>query len=638
MCHPFPRLALLAVFSFPCFAIGQDLNFTPNGSHTLGMSWADSTGMEFESFLIGSRDPRASEIQTLGPASRLDLKAPGKATREYGLGYVLLLKKDLDAATLHLKKSIEIYPNYVSAHNALGTAYLMRAENEEAKSEFAQAVMLDDHLPNSHLNLGLTHLALKEYPQAEESLRAAASIAPLDLKLQVALTYAEYKNKDYSAVLATSRHVHEKPHQGAAAVHLYAAAAWQAQGHLSEAHSEMDTLLKEDPHSQSAAIYGQFLAQIEAEQARRAENALHPATVFALQTPREPNPEELARRRQYARQQDEEARQVAEAETAPEPGCMECDSAPSTEISNARSAEARSEPTASRESAATFRISADEVSVFFTATDHGKPVTDLAISDLRILDDRQSPSAILGFRNESQLPLRLGLVIDISGSVEKRFSFEQKAASRFLREVADGDDDLAFVVGVSNSVLVVQDFTADRALTSRAVYQLAPMGGTALWDAVALAADKLADRPETQPVARILVVISDGEDNSSSMTLKQAIASAQRGEVAVYTVDSRNTLLQDTETVGHHALKVLSELTGGAAFKPDSIGDLGRILVELQKVIRGRYMVSYRPASFQRDGRYRTIDLAAKKHDRKLKVVARKGYYASAATSNLANR
>ena len=199
MCHPFPRLALLAVFSFPCFAIGQDLNFTPNGSHTLGMSWADSTGMEFESFLIGSRDPRASEIQTLGPASRLDLKAPGKATREYGLGYVLLLKKDLDAATLHLKKSIEIYPNYVSAHNALGTAYLMRAENEEAKSEFAQAVMLDDHLPNSHLNLGLTHLALKEYPQAEESLRAAASIAPLDLKLQVALTYAEYKNKDYSA-------------------------------------------------------------------------------------------------------------------------------------------------------------------------------------------------------------------------------------------------------------------------------------------------------------------------------------------------------------------------------------------------------------------------------------------------------
>ena len=74
---------------------------------------------------------------------------------------------------------------------------------------------------------------------------------------------------------------------------------------------------------------------------------------------------------------------------------------------------------------------------------------------------------------------------------------------------------------------------------------LAPGGGTALWDAVAFAADKLASRPEVQPVARIVVVISDGQDNSSSVTRKQAIASAQRGEVAVYTVGSRDARRED---------------------------------------------------------------------------------------------
>ena len=135
--------------------------------------------------------------------------------------------------------------------------------------------------------------------------------------------------------------------------------------------------------------------------------------------------------------------------------------------------------------------------------------------------------------------MRLGLVVDTSDSVNDRFSFEQAAATKFLQEVVADKDDLAFVVGVNNSVLLVQDFSADRTLSSHALNQLAPGGGTALWDAVAFAADKLATHPEVQPVARILVVISDGEDNSSSITLKQAIASAQNGEVAVYTVSTR---------------------------------------------------------------------------------------------------
>ena len=90
--------------------------------------------------------------------------------------------------------------------------------------------------------------------------------------------------------------------------------------------------------------------------------------------------------------------------------------------------------------------------------------------------------------------------------------------------------------------------------------------------------------------------------------------------------------------LGDHALRALSELTGGAVFMPDSARGLDASLADLQQVIRGRYLVSYKPASFQRDGRYRTIDIEAQKDGRKLKVFARKGYYASAVPSGSIDR
>jgi VWFA-related protein len=156
---------------------------------------------------------------------------------------------------------------------------------------------------------------------------------------------------------------------------------------------------------------------------------------------------------------------------------------------------------------------------------------------------------------------------------------------------------------------------------------------------VEFGAEKLARRAEGQPVARVLIVISDGEDNASSTTLKQAISSAQRGEVAIYTVSTRDESEEDPSAViGGQALKTLSELSGGSAFIPGSIRGLKGSLAELQQVIRGRYLVSYKPASFQRDGRYRAIDIKAEKDGRKLKVYARKGYYASAAEPTAADR
>src|SRR5262249_31299937 len=149
-------------------------------------------------------------------------------------------------------------------------------------------------------------------------------------------------------------------------------------------------------------------------------------------------------------------------------------------------------------------------------------------------------------------------------------------------------------------VFLVRDFTPDRTLLSQSVNQLAPGGGTALWDAVAFASTKLAQRAETQPVARILVVISDGKDNSSSTDLKEAIAGALRDEAVIYTVSTRELLDETSNSlVGDRALKTLAELTGGAAFVPGSLRHLSASLADVQQVIRGRYLLTYKPAEFQ---------------------------------------
>ncbi len=646
------RRAPLCIFLFSCAAAAQLLSLPGTSDGFGNLQTFDEpqlTQLNFNIFLVNSRDPHLTNVQTPDDSvSRLDLKAPGKARHEYEQGYRLLMQNDAQGAAGHLTRSIAIYPQFVAAHNALGTAYLNQGQIQLALGEFAKAVALDDHMPNSYLNLGCAELALKQFPAAEETLRKASSLAPLDVQLQLALAYAEFVNHDYSAVLATAHQVHERKHEGAAVVHFFAAAAWEAQGNLVEAQHEMETLLQEDPKSASAPKFRQILEQIKAEQVRQAQAKLNPQKrlVLASAISTEPTPEELARRAQFLAQQKQfqaqekkEENQIAEAEAAPDPVSGDRGAAGALPSPAASGSNPSLDPSAGRIPAPTFQVSVDEVAMFFAAMDHGKPVTNLAASDVRIRDDSQPPVTILGFRNESELPLRLGLVVDTSASVNDRLPFELAAATRFLEDVVVDKDDLALVVGVNNSVRLVQDFTADQTLSSHALNQLAPGGGTALWDAVAFAADRLATHPEARPVARILVVISDGEDNSSSMTLKQAIATAQSGEVAVYTVNTSDGLSQEPSVLlGIHALRTLSDLTGGAAFVPGSARHLESSLADLQQVIRGRYLVSYKPASFLRDGRYRSIDIEAEKDGRKLLVIARKGYYAPALPPGPADR
>ncbi len=628
--------ALAQVMSIPSSGFGE-VNSSP-----VGLSMISSMQMTNNLYGMTANMQNQGLGAPSNSLSRLDLKAPWKARREYDKGYQLLIHKDYRGAIPYLSKATQLYPSFVAAHNALGSAYLNLGQNDQARDEFSQAVALDDHLPNLHLNLGVAELALRNYPAAEESLKKASSIAPLDLALVQALAYAEFVNKDYSAVIATASEVHGRQHQGAAIVHYFAAGAWEAQDNLPQAENELNTLLREEPKSAAADQARQILQRLKADEIMQAavKQQPAPAVTFSFEAPTQPSSEEATKQAQKIIQNLKEKSQIAEAEAAePQPNCATCappaapvPAEPAAERSSAPSPAPSPAGAGSKRPGGVLRASVDEVAVFFAATDHGKSVTDLKGSDIGVLDNQAAPAVILGFRNEAELPLRLGLVIDTSDSVAGRFSFEQGAAVDFLREAVTGKDDRAFVVGVNNSVLMVQDFTGDQSRMARAVNELMPSGGTALWDAVAFAADKLARYPDPTPVARILVVISDGENNSGTTSLKQAIEHAQHGEVAVYTVSTRDFENDDPSALlGDHALHAMAELTGGAAFVPGSIRRLKGSLSGLQQVIRSRYLVSYKPALFKRNGQYRTIDITAQKDGHKLKVYARKGYYASAA-------
>jgi Ca-activated chloride channel family protein len=273
----------------------------------------------------------------------------------------------------------------------------------------------------------------------------------------------------------------------------------------------------------------------------------------------------------------------------------------------------------------TLRARVNEVNVLFIATDkHGKFVRDLNQADFSILDDHKPPQAILNFRRETDLPLHLGLLVDVSGSVDSRFDFEQNAATSFLEHTLRTGFDEAFVVGFNSHSQMAQDYTDDVKLLSVGVHKLHDGGGTALYDAVYKACKEkfLKDRPD-HPVRKAIVIVSDGEDNQSEMSRAQAIEMAQRSEVIIYAISTDDSGLVMR---GDKVLEQLAEATGGRAFFPFKMKDITRSFAAIEDELRSQYVVSYKPANFDADGRYRSIEISSLKKD--LQVRARKGYFA----------
>lgn len=273
----------------------------------------------------------------------------------------------------------------------------------------------------------------------------------------------------------------------------------------------------------------------------------------------------------------------------------------------------------------TIKKRVNEVNVLFIAMDkHGKFVRDLSQNDFAILDDHKPPQTIVNFAQQTDLPLQLGLLIDTSGSVHGRFQFEQDAAIGFLQHTIRANFDNAFVTGFNSHSHVVQDFTDNVSLLATGVQRLEDGGGTALYDAVYSACkDKLLRDGSDRPVRRALVIVSDGEDNQSEHTAGQAIEMAERAQVIIYTIstDDSGLVLR-----GDKNLQQLSDYTGGRAFFPYKMKDIKNSFSAIEDELRSQYVVSYNPADFDADGRYRSIEITSLKKD--LQVRARKGYFA----------
>jgi Ca-activated chloride channel family protein len=273
----------------------------------------------------------------------------------------------------------------------------------------------------------------------------------------------------------------------------------------------------------------------------------------------------------------------------------------------------------------TIKKRVDEVNVLFIATDrHGKFVRNLNQNDFWILDDHKPVESIVNFRRETDLPIEMGLLMDVSGSVQGRFGFEKEAAIGFLQHVIRPGYDRAFVVGFNKDSHLTQDFTDRVPLLAAGVQRLTNGGGTALYDAIYKACkEKLLRDHSEHPIRKAIIILSDGEDNQSEHTRAQAIEMAQRAEVLIYAIstDDSGLILR-----GDKALEDLANASGGRAFFPYKMKDITHSFASIEDELRSQYAVSYKPSDFDTDGRYHSIEITALKKD--LQVRARRGYYA----------
>ncbi len=268
----------------------------------------------------------------------------------------------------------------------------------------------------------------------------------------------------------------------------------------------------------------------------------------------------------------------------------------------------------------------DEVNVVFTVTDkRGHFVKDLTKDDFRVMDDSKPAESVRSFSRQTNLPLRVGLLIDASNSVRDRFKFEQEAAIEFLNQIIRPRFDQAFVIGFDTTPEVTQDFTDDTEALSHGVRMLRPGGGTAMYDAIYFACrDKLLKEDKSQVATRrAIILLSDGEDNQSRVSREEAVEMAQRAEVIVYTISTNTSGLK---LRGDKILEHFAEETGGKAFFPFKIQDVADAFSQIQDELRSQYAIAYKPADFLSDGKYRKIEILA--DNKKYKVRARKGYYA----------
>jgi VWFA-related protein len=294
------------------------------------------------------------------------------------------------------------------------------------------------------------------------------------------------------------------------------------------------------------------------------------------------------------------------------------------------------------------RVSSNLVNIIATVvTRREKLVTDLEKPEFRVFEDGREQK-IEFFARETDLPLRIGLLLDTSNSIRERLEFEKDAAIDFLHNTLRRKKDQAFLMIFDNEPSIIQSYTDDLGVLTEAVQRQRAGGGTALYDAVIQASDKLAQAPPSadgSPVRRVIVVITDGDDNLSSGARGAAVEAAERGGVAIYCISSSTEWVNASDTndprkkVERKMLKtkpdqVLDQFageTGGRSFYPYSVDDLGQSFQDIGDELRNQYALAYLPPAGSQDGRMHSLKVEVARKG--LIVRTRKGYYAAKAAA-----
>lgn len=271
----------------------------------------------------------------------------------------------------------------------------------------------------------------------------------------------------------------------------------------------------------------------------------------------------------------------------------------------------------------------DRVNILFTVTDKkGRFVTNLSRADFEVIEDKRGQK-IMEFTAETDLPLRMAILVDTSASIRDRFRFIQEAATEFVNSVVRSGQDRAAVVSFDTSAELVADLTDDIERLGSSIGDLRPGGGTSMYDAIYFASrDKLGKDQPRHKFRRAMVILSDGDDNQSRMTRDQALEMAQKSDVVIYTI---STNISRIETDGDKVLKYLAEETGGQSFFPFKVEDLSQSFENIANELRHQYNIFYKPEPMKTDGTYQAVNVRVKGR-RDLVVRARKGYYAPRAS------
>src|SRR5438132_11508237 len=272
----------------------------------------------------------------------------------------------------------------------------------------------------------------------------------------------------------------------------------------------------------------------------------------------------------------------------------------------------------------TLSVNVDLVNILFTVADRkGKFVTNLRKDDFKVFEDER-PQTITNFSSETDLPLTIALLVDTSGSIRDKLQFEQRAATEFFYSTLQRGKDKAMVISFDSGVDLIQDFTDDPEKLASAVQKIRAGGGTSLYDAIYLA---VTQKLSGQQGRRVVILITDGDDNSSRVSLTETLEASQKNDVTIYSISTNSTafFVSKEQERGDKTLKKFAEETGGKPFFPLKIQDLASSFLDIHDELRSQYQIGYRPSNGKMDGTFRRIRVEVS--DKRFKARARTGYY-----------